>query len=72
MVPEQIVDLAMRETEDGCEVTARLVRVADWAGRGEWRREWRGEEGWCSCPIPDATAHAIVGRATAQRDRLAA
>lgn len=72
MSPEQIVDLATRETAQGTEVTVRLVRLTDWTGCGEWRREWRGEEDWCSCPIPDATARAIVGRATARRDRLAA
>lgn len=56
MAPEQIVDLATRETEDGWEVTARLVRLVDWTGRGEWQREWRVGDEWSSCPIPDATA----------------
>lgn len=72
MVLEEIVDLAVRERAEGSEVTARLVRLADWTGHDEWRREWRGEEGWCSCPIPEATARAILGRATTQRERHAA
>ncbi len=38
---EEIVDLAVVETAEGTEVTARLVRLADWESRGEWRREWR-------------------------------
>lgn len=72
MVLEEIIDLAVSETAEGSEVTARLVRVADWDGHGEWWREWRGEEGWCSCPIPDTTASAIRNRATTRRERLAA
>lgn len=65
MAIEEIVDLAVSETPDGSEVTARLVHLADWEGRGEWRREWRVEGEWCSCPIPEHTARAILERAAA-------
>lgn len=72
MVVEEIVDLAVVETTEGSEVTARLVRLADREGRGEWRREWRVEDEWCSCPIPEATVRAIRDRAMAQGEAAAA
>lgn len=59
MVIEEIVDLAVRETEEGSEVTARLIHLVDRDGHGEWRREWRVADEWCSCAIPERTARAI-------------
>ena len=72
LVVEEIVDLAVVETAEGTEVTARLVRLADWESRGEWRREWRVGDEWYSCAIPAATARAIRDHATARSEPLAA
>lgn len=72
MIVEEIVDLAVVETAEGSEVTERLVRLADWASRGEWYREWRVGAEWCRCPIPEATARAIRARATARHEPRAA
>ncbi len=72
MIIEEIVDLAVVETAEGSEVTARLVRLADWERRGEWRREWRVGDEWCCCAIPEATALVIRDRATAPGKPLAA
>jgi hypothetical protein len=71
MIVEEIVDLAVVETTEGTEVTERLVRLADWGRRGEWRREWRVGADWCCCAIPEATARAMRARATAPGKPLA-
>ena len=65
MVVEVIIDLAEAETPAGSEVVARLVRLADLWGHGEWRREWRVGEGWCSAPVPERTARAMLARRAA-------
>lgn len=72
MIVEEIIDLAAVETAEGSEVTERLVRLADWASRGEWRREWRVGAEWCCCALPEATARAIRDRATTRHEPLAA
>ena len=72
MAIEEIVDLAVCETAEGSEVTARLIHLVDREGRGEWRREWRAAGEWCSCAIPEATARAIRDRAKASGSPLAA
>lgn len=72
MTLEEIVDLAVVETAEGTEVTARLVHLADRESRGEWRREWRVGDEWCCCAIPAATARAIRNRATTPGEPLAA
>lgn len=72
MAVEEIIDIAVDETAHGSEVTARLLRLADWEGIVEWRREWRMGGEWCSCPIPEDTAHAIRSRVTAPGAPLAA
>ena len=72
MVAEEIVDLTVSETPDGSEVTARLIHLVDWEGRGEWRREWRAGGEWCSCPIPEATARAIRDHAMVSSNPRAA
>jgi hypothetical protein len=63
MAIEEIVDLAVCETAEGSEVTARLIHLVDQEGRGEWWREWCVAGEWCSCAIPEATARAIRDRA---------
>lgn len=71
MAIEEIVDLAVCETAEGSEVTARLIHLVDREGRGEWRREWRAGDDWCNCAIPEATALAIRDRAAARGEPLA-